>query len=441
MPPDEELPPIEWATNWTTDQGPVTASPGTPPGTSWNCAHCGVRRVRKPFTTASVPGALFCEKCRKTSFFACITCKTVKYKQSNLNNILVWRLPEGETDWRHANAHEESWCNSCLQGHVFYRCRNCEHHMDRPLAVVYPGIGQRHTCQRCFALLACAPCGSCGVTFQGCNLTLIDGQQFCPNCSSTRPIPDTSFTRNKSKLFVGFELEFIYLGETPQFGNFGHVKGDSSIKVTSTKGGTTREFASRIARGDALLDQVTAVCAAMKASMAYANRTCGFHVHIDMRFTNEEKRTAIRNWWLIYEPIFFAMVRQQRRKNSYCVSVKKNGSRYDTANRYQALNTAAFAKHKSYEFRLHHGTVNRTLIINWIRLLLLFVECAITAEPPTPYSIRKCNGMTGRELLISFYQFLGLPLKARKYVVRRIRRFEKYTRITEYIQLAKKGTP
>jgi len=243
--------------------------------------------------------------------------------------------------------------------------------------------------------------------------------------------------QNKSKLFVGFELEFLHcLSDLPFVGPFGHLKSDGSIKATAAKGGYPREFASRIARGDTLLSQVTSVCDALKASQSYSNRSCGFHVHIDMRTVTASQRKQIEYWWFLYEPIFFAMVRQQRRKNTYCTSVKLEGRFRPEHTRYQALNTSAYSKHKSYEFRLHHGTVNSTLIRKWILLLLRFVTKAIAA----PVLITD-ERLTGRQLLISFYRFLDLPLKGRKYVIRRIRRFERYVRITEYIQLSKEGTP
>jgi hypothetical protein len=97
------------------------------------------------------------------------------------------------------------------------------------------------------------------------------------------------------------------------------------------------------------------------------NKTCGLHVHLDMRGRTENEVWLLArklNKWLYALREF---VPESRRNNRYC---RFGVSRTD---RYHAVNFTSFSKYGTLEVRLHSGTVDYAKIIAWIRLLELLV--------------------------------------------------------------------
>jgi hypothetical protein len=93
------------------------------------------------------------------------------------------------------------------------------------------------------------------------------------------------------------------------------------------------------------------------------DKTCGLHVHLDMRgrsFEDVQKLAKKVDKWLY---ALRELVPQSRRENSYC---QFGTSRTD---RYKAVNLCAFEKFKTLEIRLHSGTTDYTKIISWLRLV------------------------------------------------------------------------
>lgn len=96
------------------------------------------------------------------------------------------------------------------------------------------------------------------------------------------------------------------------------------------------------------------------------NKSCGLHVHLDMRDVYGTGRLGARiNRLRKALPILGLMVSESRRHNSYCqleVS-RRNGDRYF------AVNLTSLEKHRTIEVRLHSGTTDYTKISNWVELL------------------------------------------------------------------------
>jgi hypothetical protein len=103
------------------------------------------------------------------------------------------------------------------------------------------------------------------------------------------------------------------------------------------------------------------------------NRSCGLHVHVDMRGKTENDALALAKHvdrWLYALREYVPM---SRRENSYC---QFGVSRHD---RYRAVNLVALQKYKTLEIRLHSGTVSYEKIISWVRLVELLM--AVKARP------------------------------------------------------------
>lgn len=165
------------------------------------------------------------------------------------------------------------------------------------------------------------------------------------------------------------------------------VKGDSSVQRTDLctcrntrtcnvcrfPGGA--ELVSPILQyGEKDLVKVYQVCEALKECGAFTNETCGFHVHFDAtwlrtfstRFSHGFLK-HISDSYAEDEEIFdtFVSARRQGNSNSYCRSLK-GITWYSDMDRYFKLNTQAYLRHGTVEFRHFHGSVDAPEVLDWI---------------------------------------------------------------------------
>ncbi len=105
------------------------------------------------------------------------------------------------------------------------------------------------------------------------------------------------------------------------------------------------------------------------AIQASVNKTCGLHVHLDMR-----ERGIIGSYSRLVkaQSLLFKLVDKSRHRNSFC---EKSPNDWKDSAHYSAINANdAFEDHNTIEVRLHHGSVNITEISGWIKLLLSIVD-------------------------------------------------------------------
>lgn len=111
------------------------------------------------------------------------------------------------------------------------------------------------------------------------------------------------------------------------------------------------------------------------------NRSCGLHVHYDMR---EERKDVVRNTALRLfkmQPLLYA-VNPKYRKDGYVEKIdgrgRRNFSKYrsnyevDTLisdGRYYGINVESLSDHNTLEVRIHAGTIDGDKIIRWVNLL------------------------------------------------------------------------
>ncbi len=120
---------------------------------------------------------------------------------------------------------------------------------------------------------------------------------------------------------------------------------------------------------------------------ARVNKTCGLHVHIDMRHRNMEK--AIRNLHK-HKDLLLSQVKDNRKTSTYCKMDSLTQSLADwnrvkkglSVERYKAFNIQAYEEMSTLEVRLHHGTVDIKEIENWCRLLSAIVDGKSIARIP-----------------------------------------------------------
>ena len=290
------------------------------------------------------------------------------------------------------------------------RCDACEcaRHDDRcPCgATLYDSRGVRR-CQICGERpddCGCGPCENCGAVVE---YRTPDG--YCEACANPpddpgERDPDSTWHGEPSArfpYFVGVEIECgvtswsSLLRETMDKWGVG-LHDDGSVRVN----GHSHELVTAPARGDSFERQIDELCCALHGAEAHVNRSCGLHVHVDVRpFTTAQILGIVRLYSRI-EKTLYGLVARSRRSNNFAgpwgerltegavldteasitdreraLDINTYGSerearnakecRYKHSSRYHGFNLNAIAVHGTLEFRLHHGTVNASKIKMW----------------------------------------------------------------------------
>lgn len=131
-----------------------------------------------------------------------------------------------------------------------------------------------------------------------------------------------------------------------------------------------------------------------------ADNSCGLHIHIgephnkkDKILSKAKNRHKILMLYNIYRDQLFSLVKPERSKNNFCFNKnatlqvelllkKAMDSPEDYYNRYirgryNFINMQSYSAHKTIEIRLHHGTVNRMEIMNWVDLNTIMFDYAV----------------------------------------------------------------
>jgi len=128
-------------------------------------------------------------------------------------------------------------------------------------------------------------------------------------------------------------------------------------------------------------------------------RDCGFHVHISVRSAMEaagmdpysaaSTLLMLRRVQLAYRRCWTgicAMVSESRWDNSYCYRPSGVSGLYSledvaSQDRYQAVNTSAYGKYATVEYRQHQGCFDTERIAMWVRFLWEFTLQAARGAP------------------------------------------------------------
>lgn len=142
------------------------------------------------------------------------------------------------------------------------------------------------------------------------------------------------------------------------------LKTDGSVQRSERdRSGEPREVVFSYCCGNE--ESVRKFCSILQ-SRAYVNKTCGTHVHFDMRGKQESDVKLAGGRLARYVPLLKRMLPESRRNNQYCRdTINGLGER---GNRYAFVNLHSFGKHKTIEVRGHSGTISATKILNWIAI-------------------------------------------------------------------------
>lgn len=178
------------------------------------------------------------------------------------------------------------------------------------------------------------------------------------------------------------------------------------VSDASVRGGF--ELVSPVLRGEAGLEEARKAATALDDMGATANRSCGYHVHLDAAGLTASDIRAIVTRYADHESEIDAFMPPSRRgnENTYCGSIRPlaRSERFQRAEtirdlvnaqggRYFKVNLQSYYVHKTIEFRQHSGTVNAAKVTNWVLFLEQFVE---TCRRPASTEIAVRGGVQGR---------------------------------------------
>ena len=182
------------------------------------------------------------------------------------------------------------------------------------------------------------------------------------------------------KRHTGVELEFISTVSNDSIAGFisengleeyCHIKGDGSIHRTN---GYTNECEITILdQSSTIRKTVEKVCKVLNNKEevnAAVNKSCGLHVHLDLRGYTQSTLDRIWYNFCLWQDLLYAM-NPGFRESTFSKRVNTFNKRFpsDWGDRYTGINPRALSKFGTIEIRMHVGTTNATKINNWIRIL------------------------------------------------------------------------
>lgn len=141
------------------------------------------------------------------------------------------------------------------------------------------------------------------------------------------------------------------------------------------------------------LKSLKVVCDTINEHGARVNRSCGLHIHLGAdQLTLDQWVRVIKNYARI-EPIIDTFMAESRRYNNnhYCKSIIACADRFENGSvnefrdieaafsfdRYHKVNVMSYRRHKTIEFRQHHGTTDFNKIKMWAEFVTALVNYSI----------------------------------------------------------------
>ncbi len=179
----------------------------------------------------------------------------------------------------------------------------------------------------------------------------------------------------------------------------------------SLRGPNTGELVSPPLMGLRGLGAIADVVETLRSTGARVNETCGLHVHHDARDYQRGWLHQAEFWYETFMPLMIDIVGEDRVLNTYSpsrlpIQVRRDHTRRRNpdGNRYRAVNTAAFARHGTIEYRQHEPTLDAERIISWV---VLTQQIHVQARKSETRLVVKRHG-DPQHLQRAFWSYLGL---------------------------------
>ncbi len=196
------------------------------------------------------------------------------------------------------------------------------------------------------------------------------------------------------------------------------VISDSSIRGTDPFELVTPKLFGAVG-----FDRIRTLCKIAVREGGDANASTGLHVHVDAwNCTIRDARNLLAFWHRI-QPVVLLLVPPSRRTNHFCkpvtpalveaVHAMRSVSQLGRIDRYYNLNLAAYARHGTFEFRLHSGSFNADKVVSWAVFVLLTTAAARRgidpgAVPQTWQGVSEAIGLgSGTSVIRQAHRYLS----------------------------------
>lgn len=206
---------------------------------------------------------------------------------------------------------------------------------------------------------------------------------------------------------------------------YNHVTRDhfKVVSDASIRGESPFELVTPKLFGADGFERLRTLCRVVRHLGGDANASTGLHVHVDAwNCTIRDARNLLALWHRI-EPIALMLVPPSRRNNQYArrideqflqaVSGMRTISQLYRLHRYYSLNLSAYARHGTFEYRLHQGSFNADKVVSWVIFLLLVTAAARrgidpSTIPQTWEGVAEAVGLTsGTSVIRHAYRYLS----------------------------------
>lgn len=176
----------------------------------------------------------------------------------------------------------------------------------------------------------------------------------------------------------------------------------------------TAEVVSPVLRGADGASELRSVMKVLRDAGAKTNASCGMHLHVGVSHLHPTIQAEIIRQHQVWNVAFDALVLERRIGGRWAqkrgtapaerlatqwtagldANVQVSRSQFD---RYFACNVASFHKYGTFEFRMHHGSLNGKSATAWVALHVAFVEAVARGIlRHTPEAI--VNGLTDPQI-------------------------------------------
>ena len=158
------------------------------------------------------------------------------------------------------------------------------------------------------------------------------------------------------------------------------------------------EVVSPVLRGQDGLNAVRTVMKLLREAGATVNASCGMHIHIGMDTVTTDGQARVIEYHSAWQAAFDAFIPSRRTDSSYAQKRRASvahslasqwthqGANRDDISRnqgrYYTLNVNSFYKYGTFEFRMHHGSLNGMNASAWIALHHGFIAAAAQHDMP-----------------------------------------------------------
>lgn len=200
--------------------------------------------------------------------------------------------------------------------------------------------------------------------------------------------------------YVGIEIEIAAVEDRRSLaaklhaagiGRNVYVKGDGSIGrgTDLLKKFPNQHEITVLAKESEFEDVINKLCKVINEEIhAKIDKTCGLHVHLDMR--NRKPEEAFHNL-ITMQHFLYGMVPANRKSSTYSrpVREKKWAIKDGPDAHYDGISTNSYQKYNTIEIRMHCGTTQANKINSWIKFLLAIVNGPqLTISPKSIHEVK-----------------------------------------------------